>query len=127
LEATQQTDDLSKQLNISDLSSPYNDKLFEYSDKQAEKNICKAFGVPLILVNPSDNSMFGNSGEMLKEAKKQLYESKEEERDQLEEVFSMIMKDFQEPVTDLKIISPFEETPLTQTTQSRVGRTSHNC
>lgn len=109
LEASQQTDDLSKQIKLDDLSSPYNDKLFEYSDKQAEKNICKAFSVPQVLVNPSDNSMFGNSGEMLKEAKRQLYESREEDRDQLEEVFVMLMKKFQKPVEGLKIINPFEE------------------
>lgn len=115
LEASQQTDDLSKQIKIDDLSSPYNDKLFEYSDSQAEKNICKACGVPLILVNPSDNSMFGNSGEVLKEAKKQLFESREEDRDQIEEVFIMLMKKFQKPVEGLKILNPYEEVKVDET------------
>jgi hypothetical protein len=115
LEASQQTDDLSKQIKIDDLSSPYNDKLFEYSDSQAEKNICKACGVPLILVNPSDNSMFGNSGEVLKEAKKQLFESREEDRDQIEEVFVMLMKKFQKPVEGLKILNPYEEVKVDET------------
>lgn len=109
LEASQQTDDLSKQLKIDDLSSPYNDKLFEYSDKQAEKNICKAFSVPLVLVDTTDGSSFGDSGGKLREAKIQIYESREEDRDQLEEVFSMIMKKFQKPVEGLKIINPYEE------------------
>ena len=109
LEATQQTDDLSKQLKIDDLSSPYNDKLFEYSDTQAEKNICKAFSVPLVLVDTTDSGSFGDSGGKLKEAKIQLFESREEDRDQLEEVFVMIMKKFQKPVQGLKIINPFEE------------------
>ena len=72
LEATQQTDDLSKQLKIDDLSSPYNDKLFEYSDTQAEKNICKAFSVPLVLVDTTDSGSFGDSGGKLKEAKIQV-------------------------------------------------------
>lgn len=96
LETAQPSEDVSKQISLQDLSSPYNDKLFEYSDKQGEKNLCKAWGVPLVLVSQNDNSMFGNSGEMLKEAKLQLWESKEEERNQLEEVFSMLMKLFQE-------------------------------
>jgi hypothetical protein len=109
LEATQQTDDLAKQMKIDDLSSPYNDKLFEYSDTQAEKNICKAFSVPLVLVNPSDSGMFGNSGELLKEAKRQLFESREEDRNQLEEVFVSIMKKFQKPVEGLAIVNPYEE------------------
>lgn len=106
-ETEQAHEDVSKQIFLDDLSSNYNDKLFEYSDKQAEKNICKAYMVPLMLVNPSDNSLFGNSGEFLKEAKKQLFESREEERDQLEEVFSSLMKRFVKPVQDLKIINPY--------------------
>jgi hypothetical protein len=109
LEATAASKDLSKELYIGDLSSPYNDKLFEYSDSQAEKNICKAFTVPIILVNPSDSSMFGNNGTLIVEAKKQLFESREEDRDQLEEVFIKIMKKFVKPVIGLKIINPFEE------------------
>ncbi|MGD2113419.1 MAG: hypothetical protein PVG07_00090 [Acidobacteriota bacterium] len=110
LETSQQSDDLSKQVKLDDLSGTYNDKLFEYSDKQAEKNICKAFTVPLMLVSQTDNSLFGSSGEMLKEAKLQLWENREEERDQFEEVFSGIMKLFQEGKKieeGLKILNPY--------------------
>ena len=96
LETSQNSDDLSKQIKLDDLSGEYNDKLFEYSDSQAEKNICKAFTVPLILVSQTDNSLFGSSGELLREAKVQLWESREEDRDQFEEAFSMLMKSFQE-------------------------------
>lgn len=96
LEISQMTDDLDKAIKLDDLSGEYNDKLFEYSDKQAEKNICKAFSVPLMLVSQTDNSLFGSSGEMLKEAKVQLWESREEDRDQFEEVFNSIMKLFQD-------------------------------
>lgn len=109
LESSQQMDDIEKSINIDDLSSPYNDKLFEYSDTQGEKNICKAFSVPLILVSPSDSSLFGNSGALIREAKKQLYESREEDRHQLEEVFSYIMGNFKKPISDLEIINPYEE------------------
>ncbi|WP_067151050.1 phage portal family protein [Pseudotamlana agarivorans] len=110
LESSNMSDDLDKQIKLEDLTSAYDDELFKYSDEQAEKNICKAFGVPLMLVNPSDNGMFGNSGEMLKEAKKQLFESKEEERDMIEEVFQNLMGKFTKPIeADLKIINPFEQ------------------
>lgn len=109
MESSQQSDDLSKQIFIGDLSSPYNDKLFEYSDGQAEKNICKAFTVPLVLVNPSDNSMFGNSGEMLKQAKLQLWESREEDRDQLEEVFQKLMESYKEPIQNIEVVNPYGE------------------
>ena len=107
LEAGNITDDLKNQMNLQDLSSEYNDSLFEYSDSQAEKNIAKAFGVPLVLVDTSNDGLFGNSGEMLKQARLQLWEEKEEQRDQLEEVFQMLMNNFSEPITeDLKIINP---------------------
>ena len=49
-----------------------------------------------MLVSQTDNSLFGSSGEMLQEAKIQLWESRIEERDQFEEVFSDLMKGFQE-------------------------------
>ncbi len=109
LEASQQSDDLSKQLKLDDLSGDYNDKLFEYSDKQSEKNICKAFAVPLMLVSQTDNSLFGSSGEMLKEAKLQLWESREEDRDQFEEIFSELMKIFKTKIeSGLTIVNPYE-------------------
>lgn len=109
IESAQISDDVSKEIYMEDLSSPYNDKLFQYSDAQAEKSICKAFTVPIALVNPSDNSLFGNSGAVLKEAKRQLYESREEDRSQLEEVFTYLMGRFTEPVTGLKVLNPYEE------------------
>lgn len=112
LETSQMSDDLSKQIQIDDLSGEYNDKLFQYSDSQAEKNICKAFTVPLMLVSQTDNSLFGSSGEMLKEAKVQLWETREEDRDQLEEVFASLMKLFQgekKIEEGLQIINPYED------------------
>jgi hypothetical protein len=99
LESSNVSDNLDNQMKLEDLSSTYNDKLFEYSDSQAEKNICKAFSVPLLLINPSDNSMFGNSGELLKQAKLQLWENKEEERLQLEECFNKLLSNFTDEIT----------------------------
>lgn len=116
VESNNISDDLAKQILLQDLSSTYNDKLFEYSDTQAEANICKAFGVPKVLVNPSDSGLFGNSGELLKEAKKQLFEDREEERDMFENTFQKLMMNFAEPIIgDLKIINPFEEITTTET------------
>lgn len=109
LETPQESEDVSKQMHITDLSSPYNDKLFEYSDTMGETNIVKAFGVAKVLVNPTDSSMFGNSGEVLKEAKKQLYESRQEERTQVESVFSELMARYKEPIEEVKILNPYEE------------------
>ena len=112
LETSTQSDDVSKQIDLSDLSGTYNDKLFEYSDKQAEKNICKAFTVPLMLVSQTDNSLFGSSGEMIKEAKLQLWESREEDREQIEAAFKTLLIYFDKEKindVDLKIINPYIE------------------
>lgn len=98
-----QTDDVTKQIHIVDLTGKFSDKIFEYSDKKTEDSICKAFMVPKMLVNSSDNSLFGSSGELIREAKKQLWENKEEDRNRFEEVFSMLLNE------QLVIISPFPQ------------------
>lgn len=108
VEASEATEDLSKSIYLGDLTSTYNDKMFEYSDKKAEASICKAFGVNLVLISPNENSIFGNSGEVLREAKKQLYDEKKEDRDQIEEVFSDLMKSFKKPIEDgVEIQNPY--------------------
>jgi len=110
LEASNVSDDLDSQVKLEDLSSKYNDKLFEYSDVQARKNISLAFGVPLGLVDVSEASLFGNSGELLKQMKQMLWESKEEERDMLESAFNKLMKNYSEQITaPLEIVSPFKD------------------
>ena len=113
IEASENTDDLEKEIKIEDFTGEFNDKLFEYSDKQAEKNICKAFSVPTMLVTQTDNSLFGQSGELLQEGKTQLWESREEDRLQLEEVFSSLMNKFQQDKRiegDLTITNPYIDT-----------------
>lgn len=116
LESMNISDNLDDVLRVDDLSSEYNDKLFEYSDREAERNICKTMGVPLILVNPSSEGIFGNSGELLKEAKRQMWESLEDERNDIEEIFALVMGNFAKPIQGLKIINPFEKSILTETT-----------
>lgn len=92
VEAPQGVEDITKALEVRPLAGAYNDKLFEYSDKRCEISIAKAFSVPLILIAQSENSIFGSSGEMLKEAKLELWEDREEERLQVTEVFENLIK-----------------------------------
>jgi hypothetical protein len=47
--------------------------------RKSAQNIRKAFGVPSILLEDSDNSIFGNSGELLTQAKQMHWENKAEE------------------------------------------------
>ena len=111
LETAAQSEDVSKQVNLQDLTSTYNDKIFEYSEKQSEKNISKVLAVPKILFDTEDSGSFGDSGGKLLEAKIQLWNEKEEERIQVEELFGLIMRNFgsEKKIEEgLKIINPYE-------------------
>lgn len=107
LESSNISDDLKNQILMEDLSNPYNDKLFEYSDKQARKNIAIAYGVPLQLVDVSESSMFGQSGELFKQARIILWESREEARMMMEEVFNSLAQRFTEDIPELEIVPLF--------------------
>ncbi|HRE77111.1 MAG TPA: hypothetical protein PLL09_04715 [Flavobacterium sp.] len=98
LEATGETDDLSKEIFIQNLESNIDSKTFQVDELSAEKNILKAFGVPSILVNQDSDSVFGNSGELLKEAKKTLWENREEEREIIVDAFQQIFSRFHKPL-----------------------------
>jgi len=118
LEAGAASEDLNSQVKLDDLSSKYNDKLFEYSDSQARKNIALAFGVPLGLVDVSDSSLFGNSGELLKQMNIQLWNAQEETRDMIEETFDKLLSNWNEEIQgELKVISPYQDdsTPTEET------------
>ena len=62
------------------------------------QNIRKAFGVPAILIEDSDNSIFGNSGELIIQAKKMHWENKEEERNIITEAFQTIFSRWHQPI-----------------------------
>ena len=110
LEMDNVSEDVTKQYSLSDLTSDFNDKLFEYTDQQSERNICKAFSVPPLLINQADSSLFGSSGELIKQARIQLWESQEETRMAFEEVFTIIVNLFDDSKvqkTDMLVKVPF--------------------
>lgn len=98
LEANNQSDNLMEQLLIQNIDSNIDDKKFEYTERSVKENIIDAFGVPSILVNNSDNSIFGNSGELLKQAKITHWENKEEERSIIIDAFKLIFTRFHKKV-----------------------------
>lgn len=96
LESAMHSDDLSKELYLTDLTSPYDDELFEYSDKQSKRSIAEAFMVPSILVGDQGESVFANSGDLLKTAKEIMWQSREEERLLLERSINMLLNNFKD-------------------------------
>lgn len=98
LETNLESDNLAEHILIQNIDSNIDDKQFESSEQSSAKNLRKAFGVPSILVEDGDNSIFGQSGELLKEAKKTHWENKSEERDILVDAFSTIFSNFHKPI-----------------------------
>ncbi|MGQ2984859.1 hypothetical protein [Flavobacterium sp.] len=98
LEADKESDNLDDQFIIKNLESDFDDKRVEYTETSSAKKIRKAFGVPAILIEDNDNSIFGNSGELIIQAKKLHWEAKEEERANITEAFQTIFSRWHEPI-----------------------------
>ena len=98
LESSTATEDLNQQLKMEDLSSKFDDKLFQYSDLQARNNICIALGVPKMLIDNSDSGLFGNSGELLKQARIELHNSLNVERGLLLRAFKMLLSNYKDEI-----------------------------
>jgi hypothetical protein len=79
LEANLESDNLAEHILIQNIDTNIDDTLFQSTEESSARNIRKAFGVPSILLEDSDNSIFGNS-ELLTQAKQMHWENKAEER-----------------------------------------------
>lgn len=108
LEASAESDVLAENILIQNIDSNIDDKKFESTEKSTSRNITKAFGIPSILINQdNDGSLFGNSGELINQAKLMHWENKEEERDIIQETFEMLFSKFHikiNPTNNWKII-----------------------
>ena len=98
LEANNASDDLTKQFDIKNIDDNIDADKYEKTEMLSSDAIITAFGVPAILVKKSDNSVFGNSGELIVQAKLQLWEEKEEERMIIQEAFEKIFSRWHEPI-----------------------------
>jgi len=97
-ETNLESDDLDNHFKVVELNSNIDDKQFEYTDKSSKENIIEAYGVPSILINKNDNSIFGNSGELLKQAKVMHWENKEEERTIIIDAFKAVFRRFHQQI-----------------------------
>jgi hypothetical protein len=115
LEAKLESDNLAEHILIQNIDSNIDDKQFESSEQSSAKNIRKAFGVPSILVEDGDNSIFGNSGELLKVSKLLHWENKEEERNIITDAFQLLFSKFHIPINPS---NDWTITPVIQKEQS---------
>ena len=107
LKATSANADLKNQILVSDLTGNPDDKVLAYTDAQAEAQICKTMGVPVSMISSKDNGIFGQSGELLKSMKIELYEQQEYSRMLIEESINMLLSRFQTKIEPQYIIDPF--------------------
>lgn len=112
LEMEFEDDDIEKSIKFIDVNTNINDKLFKHTEDSVSKNIAKSIGVPSILIDNSDKTIFGNSGALLQNAKEFFQEQREEdirniENEVLNPIFEMF-QDFPMPEGGLKIIPLIE-------------------
>jgi hypothetical protein len=98
IEGKEGSDILKDELFVQDIDSNIDDAKFQNTEESSARNIRKAFGVPSILIEDSDHSIFGQSGELLKEAKLTHWENKEEERNIISDAFQLIFSKFHFPI-----------------------------
>ena len=89
MEASLESDNLQDEILTTPISSDIDDKLFEYTDKNTSDKIRKAFlNIPPALIDANDTSIFGQSGETLKQMKLFYQEQTEHLRDHINEVIN---------------------------------------
>jgi hypothetical protein len=112
LEANLESDNLAEHIIIQNIDTNIDDTLFQSTEQSSARNIRKAFGIPSILLEDSDNSIFGNSGELLIQAKQMHWENKSEERSIIIDAFEMIFSKFHKqinPSNDWSILPIIEK------------------
>lgn len=87
-------EDLEKAFVIKNYKSDINDKLFEFTEKSTRRNILFQFNnLPVILIEPSE-SVFGASGETLKQAQEMYWRNNKRERASVEKTLTELLKNF---------------------------------
>ena len=112
LELEFEGDDIEKYIKFITLETNIDDKLFEYTEGSSSKNIAKSLGIPYILIDTTSQSLFVNSGELLKSAEEYFQKQKEEDIKNLEsEIINPLMllfEGFTMPENGLEIIPLIE-------------------
>ena len=110
VEVEHEEDKLEDAILFKNIPTDINDKMFEYTETSVFKNILMAFNnLPSGLVR-SDNTLFANSGESLKEMRKVYQINTKAERNEVEQTVQMLMKRFVEPIENLELIPLIDET-----------------
>lgn len=94
---------------IKQIESKMDDKLFSYTESSVRENILVAFNnLPVGLIKTNEATLFGNSGEAIREMKKTYWENTTKERNLLSSVLNQLLQksqDYQDiTIQPLKLI-----------------------
>lgn len=125
LEMEFEGDDIEKTIKFLDVATNINDALFKHTETSCASNIRKAYAnIPAILIeNQGEGAMFGQSGEMLVQAKMFYQDQTEEDRDTIEtDILKPIFSNFEDftmPSEGLKILPIIEATSSNKTEEAQ--------
>lgn len=105
-------------IHVETVKSEVNTDQFKYDEEKIEENILACYKIPRVLVKSSDSSLFGTSGELLKQAQVTFQSETERERMAIEKLFNKIFKKTGEEFEIVKLID--EETAQTNTEDAAV-------
>lgn len=98
---------------IKQIESKMDDKIFSYTESSVRENILVAFNnLPAGLIKTNESSLFGNSGEAIKEMKRTYWENTTKERNLLTSVLNQLLEKSQDystlTIQPLKLIEDAE-------------------
>ena len=105
-------DSFDEAIKFENIGSNIDDKVFEYTESSVFKNILMAFNnIPGGLIR-SDNALFGNSGEALKEMRRSYQDNTTQEREFIEESLKSLLTNFLDYTGPTKILPLIDNTEV---------------
>ena len=93
IEALMLTGESGNLSSIQQIESKIDDELFEYTESSVRENILVAFNnLPAGLIKTNETSLFGNSGEAIREMKRTYWENTTKERNLLTSVINQLLE-----------------------------------
>lgn len=103
------------QIMFKNIDSNIDDKLFAFTESSVRNNIRMCFNnVPSILIEANDGSLFGSSGEAVREMKIFYQDQTLLERMQLTQIVNLLMKNYKDPMDNLQITPLVDPKPVTE-------------
>ncbi|WNM18612.1 hypothetical protein [Flavobacterium capsici] len=123
IESKLNSDILKDEIYVQNIDSNIDDARYIHTERSAAEKIRKSFDIHSILIDDSDNSIFGQSGALLKEAKITQWEKKESIRNKISDAFQLIFSKFHLPINPSNdwTITPIIKIEKTASNESNIN------